>query len=709
MARRYTALLMAFLLVFNLTGCGGDNTEASEHEDDKTDMIAIKTDNEAYNIIAEEIDKSIKSLSINYDAYPIAKEFEEADLDEKIAMAMDLADDMAMAQFLGVVTDEMLVMGGNAVKAYPHPLLLNNYATILADIGNASDALFFLLQAAAQDPENPLLLTNIANVYIELDDFGAAERYAKLALSAQNDFGPAYQVLTTVHLKNNDSILAAETMVKSAKHCFNDVTEYHFKAFLYAVDELDPETDEYPLKEEFIKDLYGIASQNVDTRDISSNIDTPGTQIAIKPFPQITGADNLMKSYDYLKEEGLKLARNQGDALDRYAGLEYADEDYLDDLYLDDISNDGVYPVKKNLRQIYAYKVLRSYYIFKLEQCRSKYMNQLLSISEDYMDKYININESHSSTSNSAAAKVKYYQDVLDNSKHFAPSIISTSQAYYNETKQILEEYWLRTGGLLQYINNEEIFEQYNTERELDVYEYLPEALNWLESHALDILSNANNSNIALVELAMEQGTQSSDSVQEDTEQDFDGDDMVPSIEREAFTVYPESSDMGKIGIEEGLFGFDFSMQYDGESYNLQLDTPVYSLQGTKNIYSGHTMAAAMFDVRAEVVYDWLKDSKTIQNKLEKSGKAGKALALIGKLDLGYKNGTNISQYVVMDSNGRVIDRGILYTREKGYEGLGLGRSEKVEVRKSYMTGVAVKRKTTKYKFMFATYETPGK
>ena len=36
-------------------------------------------------------------------------------------------------------------------------------------------------------------------------------------------------------------------MVKSAKHCFNDITIHHFDSFLEAVAELDPEVDEYPL------------------------------------------------------------------------------------------------------------------------------------------------------------------------------------------------------------------------------------------------------------------------------------------------------------------------------------------------------------------------------------------------------------------------------------------------------------------------------
>lgn len=735
MLKRCAALTIAILVTFNLTCCGRINPGPNQRDktkDDKTSIFTINTDNEAYNIIAGEIDKITGSLSSDQKASSLAEEFYKADAETRTIMALDLADDMAMAQFFGIITDDMLIMAGNAVKAYPHPLLLNNFATMLADRGNATDSLFFLLQAAAQDPENPVLLTNIANVYLELDDVDAAERYAKLALAAQSDFGPAYQVLTTVHLKNNDSVLAAETMVKSATHCFNDVTEYHFQSFLNAVEELDPQKDEYPLKEEFIKELYEIASKNVDTKDINSYVDTPGAQIKIKPFPQITSAENLMASYKYLDEEYWKYVQKETEAKLRYYEYEYAVDDYLNDTNWDNSSNEGEYEVKKNVRQIYAFKVLQSYYIFKLEQCKNKYFDLLEAITEEKTESYERIYEKYAAQmeelnktyENSDGmkwdyslelykAEVNHWNEVLNNNKRFATNMISTSQKYYNETKQILEEYWLRAGGLLTYINNEEIFEQFNHEREIAVYYYLPFALDWIKTYATSLIADAQELKVAEMEMEMMQaaiqGMQYSGGEGVEIEQESRSEELVPEIEREAFTEYPESSDMGKIGIEEGIFGFGFSAQYDGESYDLKLDTPVYTLQGTKNTHTGHTMATAMFGVKAEAAYDWLKDSKTIQNKLEKSGKVGRALSAIGKLDLGYTNDTNISEYVVMDSNNRIIDRGILYTREKGYEGLGLGRSEKVVVRKSYMTGIAVKRKTTKYKFMFATYETGAK
>ena len=59
--------------------------------------------------------------------------------------------------------------------------------------------------------------------------------------------------------------------------------------------QLDAEVDEYPLNETFINDLYDIAKENTGSfTDVSTDI--PESQLTLKPFPQITGPDNLMNS-----------------------------------------------------------------------------------------------------------------------------------------------------------------------------------------------------------------------------------------------------------------------------------------------------------------------------------------------------------------------------------------------------------------------------
>lgn len=208
-------------------------------------------------------------------------------------LALELADDMAMATTFGLINDEILAISHEAVMIYPNALLLNNYATMLNSVGHQDNALFFYTLALQQEPNNPILLTNIANVYLERENYEAARDFATQALQAMDDFGPAYQVLTTVHLHDGHYELAAETMVKSAKYNFNDGTMHHFDSFLEAVQQLDPTQDDYPLHKKFIDELYATASTQIDTLDINTTVDTPASQITLPKFPTIVSEKHL--------------------------------------------------------------------------------------------------------------------------------------------------------------------------------------------------------------------------------------------------------------------------------------------------------------------------------------------------------------------------------------------------------------------------------
>lgn len=319
---------------------------------------------------------------------PMLKEFNKADAERKSVMALEMARDMAIVETFDLTTDEMFVLSGEAVKAYPHPLLLNNFGAMVYERIGEQEGLKLFLLALNQEPDNPIILTNIANIYIELEDFSSAEEYAKRALQTQEDYGPAYQVMTTIHLKNENSMLAAETMIKSAKHGFNDLTMYHFDSFLSAVDSLDPLVDEYPLKEEFLDLLYTIAKENVDTLEQNTSIDIPEAQLKLKSFPQITSVDNLGNSYKYLGEELSKIMGLHSASMEfnmNYVGA------YNDYFYSSQEGKDGVYPVKKNIRQAYAYEVIKSFYKFKIDKVKAKYLEEDSKRYSDYQNSYNNI------------------------------------------------------------------------------------------------------------------------------------------------------------------------------------------------------------------------------------------------------------------------------------------------------------------------------
>ena len=195
-------VLLIMIPILALTGC------ASEH-----DSVNLES-NEEYMEFIEKVDDAILGFSLEDIESERAKEFMNASAEKQSELAMELADDIARANFMGVSNDEIMGLAGTAVKAYPHPLLLNNFATMVLEEWGPEEALYFYTLAAAQEPENPVILTNLANVYLELENYTEAKQYADLAVSASNDYGPAYQVLTTLHLKDENSQLAAETMVK---------------------------------------------------------------------------------------------------------------------------------------------------------------------------------------------------------------------------------------------------------------------------------------------------------------------------------------------------------------------------------------------------------------------------------------------------------------------------------------------------------------
>ena len=57
-----------------------------------------------------------------------------------------------------------------------------------------------------------------------------------------------------------------------------------------------------------------------------------------------------------------------------------------------------------------------------------------------------------------------------------------------------------------------------------------------------------------------------------------------------------------------------------------------------------------------------------------------------------------------MNKDGTIADRGIIYIRESGGTIGNFGKSERVVVRKSTITGLAIKEKSTKYKFGIGSF-----
>lgn len=608
------------------------------------------------------------------------------------------------------------------------------------------EGLNLLLEALKYEPANPLLLTNIANLYIKLDKFGEAERYAKQALSSMPDFGPAYQVLTTCHLKNGNSILASETMVKSAKHMFNDLTIYHFENFLDAVEEqLDPKDDEYPLKEEFLKELYYIAKENVDVLDVSKKTDTPEAQLTIPDIPNLPNSEDLRLYKDYLRgfeNEAWNHYLEMETQYSKYKRLVDQDEDQDQDKV------GLVYHIEKNIRQKYAFEVLRSFYVFKLEKAKLNMEEQLEAIAEDEQQECYNINKKHDElvvqagqlaektmeqgmnaidagqyeTANAliekavglrdiasidiAKIRVQEEKEILKNKLYMTQKRMDIINSQYKKNKQTLEEYWLRSGGILKYIADENVFYMLDSCLRMDVDEYMSDIFDKLAFCSSGVYLQyveveGAEKNLSDTEYII-------NAIKADKEQKEEAQRKANSLkvgmEDAVISVFPEKNAVGDLGFEFDLFDIiSASGSTNGDDYSLELSGSIGMLKGT---VGGRTITENN-QVSKEAYTTVSVEAKLAAEDLVPYKVAGVTGKILGKLS--FSKSESAGRYNVMSIDNKIMEFGTIDTSESKFEAVIFGVSDQKTIRRSsLMSGVAVVDKSKKYKFVFMTYTVPA-
>lgn len=409
------------------------------------------------------------------------------DEEQKSRWALGLADHMAVATFYDIVDASMLKTAGLAVSAYPHPLLLNNYAGMLQDSA-PMDALFFYFAAEALEPRNPVILTNIAMAFLDINDFGAAKNYATQALTENPEFGPAFQVLTICHLKDGNSVLAAETLMKSSRDCFDDLSMRLFDDYIAEVGELDVTAgEEYPLSEDQLAILYEIAKKYGDPERENTNADTPAAQIRIASFPNFGSADSYLSSSEFLT----------GDAERRAARLTKLSMEsmQLDRAVFEKEGSRGELPLLKNIRQYYAYRVLESCYRFKirelnwrlqqedptdklLERYVREYMSKCAAFRKQEHDLYLSFTQQSKGTKQDEAEWLRkgirlyttasgHMNELLNITRKYTLEYLNYPQEKYAQRKQLVEEFWLKAGGLMKYMTVREVYDLVANRREL--------------------------------------------------------------------------------------------------------------------------------------------------------------------------------------------------------------------------------------------------
>lgn len=153
----------------------------------------------------------------------------------------EISDQLAYASMSDVINQDILEQGEAAARLYAHPLVCNNFASCLIAEDQFPKAIEFLNIALQQDPDNPLIATNLAHCHIETGGLSEAERLIEKVLASNPGYGLALQLKAELLLnkggdKNRKE--AANCTLNSALDIWNYVSIQQFWGITKTLEDL---------------------------------------------------------------------------------------------------------------------------------------------------------------------------------------------------------------------------------------------------------------------------------------------------------------------------------------------------------------------------------------------------------------------------------------------------------------------------------------
>ena len=173
----------------------------------------------------------------------ISKEIEQMSDAEALSYVDAISGDALTCAEIDMVTGQIVERAIAACMIYPSSYTYNNAGMLFVHINDESHALDYFKQAEKIDPENPAVLTNIADCYLASDNTGEVEKYVAKALMFAPDYGPALQMRTTLLLKQGKFEEAIKALFHCAAYYFSDVTASQFFSLMMQLQALESRMD----------------------------------------------------------------------------------------------------------------------------------------------------------------------------------------------------------------------------------------------------------------------------------------------------------------------------------------------------------------------------------------------------------------------------------------------------------------------------------
>lgn len=686
-----------------LCGCGSSKNTADNVSGAELKQADKKQIEEICSMLSKTSSERLDDSTLN--SWDEAFEwYDEADEEAKKLTAMCIITDVALGQMGGYDRNSLLYLTEKALSAYPeHPLILANAGSVMFEAGYTDEAINLYLQSLAVSPGNPIVLTNLANCYLNKGEYSKAEQYAASSLAVDSEYSPAYQVLTSVHLENGDHILASETMIKSAKNCFDDVTMHQMDSFLQEVETLEP-TDEFPLKEEIMEEFYEIMNQ--EGQAVLPGMDTPEQQLKLPDFPEVSTMDGLIN----MREEFGKATNEWMDlrdkAFERLMENSSKMGEYIGQRSLSSTSAAGV----PSLKQIYAFKILTSFYQHKLKVAENDFAVENDKITTDIEKQYekaeeklpddIKMNNQWDSIEERALSGAApdaiwpeireqfedfdgYMEELIEADAKGSKQILELRRKYYNEVRQICEEYWLKAGGMLKYVGDEGTFESLCAMREFTVYNSMYVTIFDLDMLGMSYqfkneLSKKYKETFFPPEPAEIAGVGAAYF-------------KVGEIEKPPLPMFPEKSP------SDWNFSVGFvSVESTTHEFKITVSTPFSNHSYRKNTYDGRVTTTRAYGINPVVglgVKALMGDEKYRSVRDEIWNRYN--------LLIPYNPHEGaVGTYETMDSNKRIVDKGKYTLNEAGLQlAGGLEANFSKETMRSFITGVTETSKSKNLSF----------
>ena len=158
----------------------------------------------------------------------INKEIEQMSDAEALSYVDAISGDALTCAEVNLITGQMIERAIAACMIAPSSYTYNNAGMLFVHIADDKHALDYFKQAEKIDPENPAVLTNIADCYLASNNTAEVEKYVAKALMFAPDYGPALQMRTTLLLKQGKYEEAVKALFHCAAYYFSDVTASQF-------------------------------------------------------------------------------------------------------------------------------------------------------------------------------------------------------------------------------------------------------------------------------------------------------------------------------------------------------------------------------------------------------------------------------------------------------------------------------------------------